>query len=181
MVISVDNYTPASHNAFYDLEEQGLVVDYVILMAYDEHYAGSKESGSVSSLGFVSDGVTNMLKQVPAERVVVGLPFFTRLWKEVKTKNGVDVSSAGAYGMSGAESVLSANDAKKKWDDTTGQYYAQYKADGATYKIWLEDEVSLEKKMQTVMKNKVAGVAFWKLGLERSITWKIIDDALQKE
>lgn len=181
LVISVDNYTPASHNAFYDLEEQGLVVDYVILMAYDEHYSGSKESGSVSSLGFVSDGVANMLKQVPAERVVVGLPFFTRLWKEVKTKNGVDVSSAGAYGMSGAESVLSANDAKKKWDDTTGQYYAQYKADGATYKIWLEDEVSLEKKMQTVMKNKVAGVAFWKLGLERSITWKIIDDALQKE
>lgn len=180
LIVSVDNYTPASYNAYYNLEEQGRVVDYVILMAYDEHYVGSKESGSVSSLGFVKNGVNNVLTKVPKERVVTGLPFFTRLWKETKKKSGeVKVTSPGAYGMSGAESVVRANDTTAKWDEATGQYYAQYKSGGATYKIWLEEETSLKKKLEVVKKQNVAGVAFWKLGFERAITWSTIEAALK--
>ena len=175
LVVSVDNYTPAEHNIFYDLAEQGRVVDYVILMAYDEHYAGSKESGSVSSLGFVKNGIEGVVAQVPKERVVVGLPFYTRLWKEVKGKKPTSV----AYGMSGAESILRANDATSKWNEETGQYYAQYKDDGATYKIWLEEETSIEKKLEVVKANQVAGVAFWKLGLERAVTWKTIEAGIK--
>lgn len=104
MIVSVDNYSPAIYNAYYDLEEQGRIVDYVILMAYDEHYNGSEESGSVSSLPFVKEGVKNVLAKVPAERTVVALPFYTRLWKEVKGKK----PHPEAYGMSGAESVVRA-------------------------------------------------------------------------
>lgn len=126
LVVSVDNYSPAAYNAFYDLAEQGRIVDYVILMAYDEHYAGSEESGSVSSLPFVEEGVKNVLAKVPKERMITALPFYTRLWKEVKTSSGVKVTSE-AYGMSGAESMVRANDASPKWDETTGQYYAEFK------------------------------------------------------
>ena len=178
IIVSVDAYTPADYNAYYDLEEQGRVVDYVILMAYDEHYAGSEKSGSVSSIGFVQSGVKNILAKVPAERVVVALPFYTRLWHEVKTKKGVRVTSA-AYGMSSAESLLRANDVTPKWDKKTGQYYAQYKGNGGTYKIWLEEENSLKRKMDVVAANKVAGVAFWKLGFERSATWLTVETALK--
>lgn len=179
LIVSVDNYAPASYNTHYNLEEQGRIVDYVILMAYDEHYAGSEESGSVSSIGFVEKGLQNVLKKVPKERVITALPFYTRLWKEVKTKSGVDVSSAGAYGMSGAESLLRSHGVTAKWDDETEQYYAQYKESGATYKIWLEEETSLKKKLKSVMKQKIAGVAFWKLGFERAVTWTTIQENLK--
>jgi len=180
LIVSVDNYTPANYNAFYDLEEQGRIVDYVILMAYDEHFAGSDESGSVSSINFVKNGVKNVVAKVPKERVITALPFYTRLWKEVENKSGEVSVSSSAYGMSGAESVLRANGAEAKWDKKTEQYYAEYKADGATYKIWLEEETSLEKKLEVVKSNKVAGVAFWKLGFERAVTWTTIENALKK-
>lgn len=176
LIVSVDNYSPAKYNTFYDLAEQGRIVDYVILMAYDEHYRGSEESGSVSSLPFVERGIKGVLEKVPKERTVVALPFYTRLWKEAKD-GGKPTSEA--YGMSNAESVLRANDATSKWDDATSQYYAQFKSSGATYKIWLEEETSLGRKLAVVKKNKVAGVAFWKLGFERAVTWSTIRDALK--
>lgn len=176
LIVSVDNYTPASYNAHYDLAEQGRIVDYVILMAYDEHYNGSEESGSVSSLGFVKNGTAGVLAKVPKERVVTALPFYTRIWKEEKGKKPVPT----AYGMSSAESVIRSHDVTPKWDDTTGQYYAEYKENGATYKVWLEEETSLKKKLEVVMEQEVAGVAFWKLGFERAATWTMISGELKK-
>lgn len=179
IVVSVDDYLPTESSAFYNWKEQGRVVDYVIFMAYDEHYAGSKESGSVSSLPFVQGGVELGLQYIPQERVVVALPFYTRLWRETKKKSGVDVSSS-AYGMSSAESVLQSNGVSAAWDDITGQYYAEFDAEGSTYKIWLEEETSLDKKMETVFSQNVAGVAFWKLGFERPVTWTTIAKYIQK-
>lgn len=175
IVVSVDDYLPTESSSFYDWAEQGRVVDYVIFMAYDEHYAGSEESGSVSSLPFVKNGVELGLKYIPKERVVTALPFYTRLWRE--TKKGV---SSSAYGMSSAESMLQSNGATPKWDDATSQYYAQFKAEGSTYKIWLEEETSLDKKLEAVFSMKVSGVAFWKLGFERPVTWTTISKYVQK-
>lgn len=173
LVVSVDDYLPTDSSAFYNWAEQGRVVDYVIFMAYDEHYAGSKESGSVSSLPFVENGVDMGLQYIPKERVVVALPFYTRLWKETKQKGKKEISS-GAYGMSAAESVLQSNGVTSSWDEATSQYYAEFKSEGSKYKIWLEEETSLEKKLQAVMSRQVAGVAFWKLGFERPVTWTTI-------
>lgn len=181
LIVSVDNYTPADYNAFYNLEEQGKIVDYVILMAYDEHYPGGEESGSVSSFGFVEKGVRDMVSKVPKERVITALPFFTRLWKEEKTKSGTKVTSPSAYGMSSAESHLKAHDTTAEWDEETAQYYAEYKENGDTYKIWLEEETSLKKKLETIMAQKVGGVAFWKLGFERAATWSMIGDEIPKD
>ncbi len=179
ITVSVDDYLPTEVSSFYNWSEQGRVVDYVIFMAYDEHYAGSKESGSVSSLPFVEKGVTLGLEHIPAERVVVALPYYTRLWKETKVKGKKQVSSS-AYGMSTAESVLQSNGATAKWDDATSQYYAEFKSDGATYKIWLEEETSLDKKLKVVFDKKVAGVAFWKLGFERPATWTTVEKYVKK-
>lgn len=177
LIVSVDNYAPANYNSYYDLAEQGRIVDYVILMAYDEHWSGGGESGSVSSLGFVKKGVEDMLAKVPKERMVTALPFFTRLWKEGKSKKA---TSPSAYGMSSAESLLRSHDTSPEWDDKTGQYYAQYKSGGFTYKIWLEEETSLKKKLGVVKKEKAAGVAFWKLGFERAATWTMIEGEIKE-
>lgn len=179
LVVSVDNYVPADYNAFYDLQEQGRIVDYVVVMGYDEHYQGGGKSGSVASLGFVDRGVKDTVARVPKERVIAALPFFTRLWKEEKTKSKVKVTSPSAYGMSSAESLLRSHDTTPEWDEKTGQYYAQYKENGAIYKIWLEEETSLKKKLEVVNKQGVAGVAFWKLGFERAATWSMIEGELK--
>lgn len=172
ITVSVDDYLPTEGTSYYDWAEQGRIADYVIFMAYDEHYAGSKTCGSVSSLPFVNDGVDLGLKYVPKERTVVALPFYTRRWK-TKKDNKVE-GKPEVYGMNSAEVMLQNNEAAKTWDEETSQYYSEFEYQGFTYKIWLEEETSLDKKLETVFAKEVAGAAFWKLGFERPVTWTTI-------
>lgn len=173
IVLSIDNYPPTSYSEYYNRTEQAAVADYVITMAYDEHYAGSEEAGPVSSLKYVQDATANTLAQVPAEQTIIALPFYSRLWKET-TKDGKTNVSSEAYSMSYAKDVLTGAGVEPVWDSATGMNYGEYKKDGALYKMWLEDEQSLEEKMKAATSGKVAGVAFWKLGLENSSVWDMI-------
>lgn len=177
IVLSVDCYVPTEYTVFYDREEQGKVVDYVVVMAYDEHYGGSKESGSVASIGFVEDAVNNIVKMVDPSQVIIGMPFYTRLWKESVVDGETKVTSS-AHSMNQASNILSQNGVKPEWDTTTGQYYAEYNVREDVYKIWLEEEKSIEEKLKVIFadrkQGKVAGVASWKLGLEKAEIWNII-------
>lgn len=174
IVLSVDNYVPAPYNNFYDLATQGRFVDYVIIMAYDEHYSGSQEAGSVSSIGFVTDAVNHTLEQVAKERVVMGIPFYTRLWKTT-TQDGETKLSSEALTMTQAENVLLQNEVVAEWDSTTAQYYAEYTRNDVTYKIWLEEEGSLSEKLRVISGADVAGVAAWRLGYETDEIWPLIE------
>ena len=187
IILSIDNYVPKGYNAHYHLEEQGKVADYVIIMGYDEHYSGSYESGPVASYEFVKFGIEETLKVVPKEKTINAVPFFTRLWKEVPKTEGELAEQAGteageyavkvtsvAYGMSEAERVIANAGAEIGVDEATGHNYAQWEADGATYKIWLEDETALEAKLKLMKENDLAGTAAWRLGFEKSDTWELI-------
>ena len=170
IVLSVDTAVPAAYSEYYDREEQGKVVDYVVVMAYDEHYAGSEVAGPVSSLGFVTDAVNNILAMVPKEKTIIAIPFYTRLWKEAE--NG-EVSSE-TYAMTPAAELIKNNGLEAKWDDTYHCYYIEYQKDGATYRMWQEEEISIEEKMKVIYGADVAGVAEWKLGLENESAWNVI-------
>ncbi|MBE5967961.1 MAG: glycosyl hydrolase family 18 [Lachnospiraceae bacterium] len=170
IVLSVDNYVPTPYTAYYDREEQGKIIDYVITMAYDEYYAGSEVAGPVASLGFVKDAVTNTLEAVPKEKIIIAIPFYTRLWKE--TKDG-EVSSE-SFSMTPAENILKDNEAEPEWDETYGSYYAEYEKDGALYRMWQEEDKSIEEKLKVIYGGDVAGIAAWKLGLEKESTWNVI-------
>lgn len=173
IVLSVDNYVPAPYSSYYNRKEQGDVVDYVITMAYDEHHASSEESGSVASIGYVSDAVTNILKEVPAERSIIGIPFYTRVWKEVTTDDGTEVSAV-AYGMSQALNLLKDYGVEPEWNKDIGQYYGEFEKEGARYRVWLEEDKSIEEKMKIIDESGMAGVAGWKLGLEKESIWNVI-------
>ena len=108
----------------------------------------------------------------------MALPFYTRLWKEKKMSGRTKVTSE-AYGMDSAEQIVKDNGGLAKWDDTTGQYYAEFKSNKEVCKIWLEEEKSLELKMQTVTAKDVAGLAFWKLGFERDSIWDVVEKYLK--
>lgn len=189
IILSVDNYVPKGYNAHYNLKEQGNVADYVIIMGYDEHYSGSYESGPVASLAFVEEGIKETLKVVPKEKTINAVPFFTRLWKEVpktegqlKKEEGTEAAeypvkvTSSAYGMDEAKMVIKSAGAKITVDKATGQNYAQWEENGATYKIWLEDIDALESKLQLMKEYQLAGTSAWRLGFENQKAW----DTIQK-
>ncbi|MCR4956776.1 MAG: SH3 domain-containing protein [Lachnospiraceae bacterium] len=175
LILSVNNYVPSAYTAFYNRKEQANYADYVICMAYDEHYAGSKE-GSVSSIDFVKNGVADSLKEVPKNQLILALPFYTREWALTPAeKDGEEYKvTSRAIGMKEAENLAKVNGATPTWDDKTGQYFVSYEKDGKTYKIWMEEEKSLDLKLQQVSENKLAGMAFWKLGFEKPAVWNTI-------
>ena len=187
LVLSVDNYVPKSFNTQYDRKEQGIVADYVVIMGYDEYYAGSPEAGPVSSYNYVKEGITETLKEVPAEKVISGIPFFTRLWKEtpkteeeLKSDKGTDAEQysttveSDAYGMDNAQAIVKQAGVDTTWDKKAGQNYATWEADGSKYEIWMEDSKSIEAKLKLMKKYKLAGTAEWSLGQESSDIWNLI-------
>ena len=187
LVLSVDNPVPEDFTSHYDRREQGLVVDYVVIMGYDEYYAGSPEAGPVSSYNYVKEGITETLKEVPAEKVISGIPFFTRLWKEtpkteeeLKSDKGTDAEQysatveSDAYGMDNAQAIVKQAGVDTTWDKKAGQNYATWEADGSKYEIWLEDSKSIEAKLKLMKKYKLAGTAEWSLGQESSDIWNLI-------
>ncbi|NLL79209.1 MAG: SH3 domain-containing protein [Clostridiales bacterium] len=173
IVLSVDNYVPKEYSAHYNRAEQGVVADYVIIMGYDEHWGGGGVAGSVASIDFVEEGIVNTLADVPKEKVINALPFYTRIWKTV---NGEVTSEA--VGMDTAQAFLDKNGVTAVWDEGTCQNYAEFTAeDGSFYQVWLEDEQSLAVKLNVMKMNELAGVAAWKLGFERASVWDVIAEA----
>ena len=176
LVFSIDNPVPMPYNRFYNRKEQGIVADYVIIMGYDEHYSGSTEAGSVASLEFVKNGILDTLEEVPAEKTITGSPFYTRLWTE--PFGGGNMTSE-AMSMQSAADYIAANGMDTYWDDTVGQTVATLETEDALYSMWLEDEQSVAEKMKLVQENQLAGVAEWKLGLEKPSVWPVIAQYLQ--
>lgn len=179
LVLSVDNYVPTGYTAHYNRKEQGIFADYVIIMGYDEHYGGSEVAGSVASIGFVKEGIEMTLEEVPAEKVINAIPFYTRIWKEENTENGTVSVSSQAAGMERIENLINEKNLDTGWNEECAQFYTEYEEDGALYRIWIENDVSIEEKMKLIQENDLAGVAEWKLGFQKNTVWDVINKYLQ--
>lgn len=175
LVLSVDNYVPMGGTDHYDRTEQGIVADYVIIMGYDEHYAGSREAGSVASINFVEDGIEQTVAQVPPEKVINAVPFYTRIWE---TKDGAIGSQA--VGMDVAEEYVRAHNIPVEWNEETCQNYGEYTEGGSLFQVWLEDESSIEVKLNIMDKYQIAGVACWRLGFEKPAVWDKIEEYMNR-
>ncbi len=174
LVLSVDVPPLFSMTEFYDRAEMNEVADYVIVMAYDEHYSGS-EAGSVASISYSEESVTNMLKEVSADKLILGIPFYTRLWAV-----GSDGSvSSTAYGMEAINTLLASKGVSASVDESTGQNYAEYTENGMTYQVWLEDAGSVGERMQVMQNHSLAGIASWAAGYETEDIWQVIQQYLQ--
>ena len=173
LVLSVDNYVPRGFNDHYERGEQGVFADYVIIMGYDEHYNGSQEAGSVASIGFVEEGIQKTVNEVPPEKVINAVPFYTRIWKS----EGANLTSE-AVGMELAEQFVDNHNIEVRWDEVTCQNYGEVQEGGTFYQVWLEDEQSIEAKLNIMQKYNIAGVAAWKLGFEKASIWDVIGNYL---
>ena len=175
LVLSIDNYVPMGGTDHYNRTEQGIVADYIVIMGYDEHYAGSKEAGSVASINFVEKGIEQTLAQAPPEKVINAVPFYTRIWE---TKDGAIGSQA--VGMDTAEEFVRAHNIMVEWNEETCQNYGEYTADGSLFQVWLEDERSIEVKLNIMDKYKIAGVACWRLGFEKPEIWDQMEEYMNR-
>ena len=170
IILSVDNYVPAAHNLFYDRREQGIFADYVIIMGYDETPSNSETAGSVASIGFVDEGIQKTLEEVPGEKVINAIPFYTRFWR---TDESGEVTFE-TLGMEGASTKAVNNSVEPVWDETSGQYYIELEYEGSIYQMWMEEERSVEEKLKLMKQYGLGGASFWKLGLERPAVWDVI-------
>lgn len=174
LVLSTDNYKPESYNASYNLREQSSFVDYLILMAYDEHYAGS-DAGSVASIGFVEEGIQQMLELVPKEQVVAAIPFYTRVW----TTNAEGTTSVAVDMQTGLDQI-SIYGTTALWSEEAGQYVMAAESSKGSVQIWLEEDRSVGEKMKKIQEYELAGAAYWRLGFENSSVWSVINQYLQE-
>lgn len=165
---------------FYDRKSLGEIVDYVIVMAYDEHWATSPTAGSVASIPWVEKGINGILEEVPSDKVILGIPFYTRLWIEEKDEQGnVNVRSE-TLTMEKAQEWIKKHNAPIVYDDASGQNYVDLIEGNITYKIWLEDSVSLEKRIDIMKKYRLAGIATWRRGFESEGYWELIAEYVEK-
>lgn len=176
LVVSVDTPVPQAYTMYYQRGEQARFVDYMIVMAYDEHFAGSEEAGSVSSLPFVQQAVEEMTRVMPADQVICGIPFYTRVWTE---KFGQSAITSEVLGMDGAKNYAKENQMTETWDASLGQNVATVETSDARYTIWMEDEQSMEEKLKVIQSADLAGVAEWKLGFERADIWSLISEYIE--
>lgn len=176
LVVSVDTPVPQAYTMYYQRGEQARFVDYMIVMAYDEHFAGSEEAGSVSSLLFVQQAVEEMTRVMPADQVICGIPFYTRVWTE---KFGQSAITSEVLGMDGAKNYAKENQMTETWDASLGQNVATVETSDARYTIWMEDEQSMEEKLKVIQSADLAGVAEWKLGFECADVWSLISKYIE--
>lgn len=176
LVVSVDTPVPQAYTMYYQRGEQARFVDYMIVMAYDEHFAGSEKAGSVSSLPFVQQAVEEMTRVMPADQVICGIPFYTRVWTE---KFGQSAIISEVLGMDGAKNYAKENQMTETWDASLGQNVATVETSDARYTIWMEDEQSMEEKLKVIQSADLAGVAEWKLGFECADVWSLISEYIE--
>lgn len=178
LIVSMDitvKMNVANWSSCYDRKRLGKVLDYVVLMAYDEHGRLSKTSGSVASLSWVEKGLQNLQTEVPAKKIILGIPLYMRLWQEDSAGN----VTAQTLNMMKAEEIIQTKDITPTWLPATGQYYFSYKEKGYTYKVWQENAKSLKLKLALVNKYNLAGVAAWRKGFETPDIWPMISEELE--
>ncbi len=171
IIVSVDVYMPSNWSGHYEREKVAAVSDYFIVMAYDQHWSGSEEPGSVSEISWVDEGIKRTLQEVPKEKLVLGIPFYTRLWTQ--TSEGL---SSVPYGMTSAKQLIDKWGVTPQLDTASGQNYAEVQKDNETYKLWIEDYSSISKRIAIMDKYKLAGYGAWKLGLESSDIWEVLGE-----
>ncbi len=178
--VSTDVYVPSPWTVHYNRAEIAKSVDYFVIMAYDEHWSGSDEAGSVGSLPWVQQAIESTLEEVPGEKVILGVPFYARLWREDVDDSGQLKLSTRALGMNAIKQELKNNQVTPLWDEVLGQYYAEYEKEGGLYRVWMEEEDSMKERVNLVSKYNLAGISGWKLGLESPETWKVINEHISK-
>ena len=154
----------------FDRDVLANVSDYIVFMAYDQYGTGGNKEGTTAGYNWVENNVNKFIGQeaVAKEKIILGIPLYTRLWKE----DGGKITSK-VVNIKDVDSTL-PSDIKKKWDEELKQNYVEYTDGSATYKMWIEDEKSIAEKIGLAKKYDLAGIAFWEKDREYDGFWQSV-------
>ncbi|MBP7175922.1 MAG: glycoside hydrolase [Thermoclostridium sp.] len=183
LTVSVDVTVPDGSDTWsrcYDRKALAETVDYVCLMTYDQTWAGSSKSGSTAELDWVEENLKKTLKEVPADKLLMGIPLYTRLWEETTDANGKTTAKTGkALTMQAANSLMEKNNVQPQWDERSGQYSVSFTDGGVTYKMWLENEHSVNYKSALAHKYNLAGTSAWSYNFANEKVWAVFAENLK--
>lgn len=185
LVVSID-VTPKSSSQmwsmFYDRTAIGEVVDYMIIMGYDQHGGGSQVAGSVGTIPWVDTAIRRIIEEdhVPPHKLILAVPFYTRIWTEDVVDGKTKVSSRAVF-MNSTDKIIQDLNLKVTYQTETGQNYVEYRENGKLNKIWLEDDTSMTARLDLIKKYGLAGVASWRRGYESPAVWDLIKDVLERK
>lgn len=185
IIVSID-VTPKSNSemwsVFLDRKALGQIVDYMMVMTYDEHWAASPVAGSVASIPWVERSIQRILEEddVPPSKLILGIPLYTRLWTEAPQTDGSIKVSSKAIGMEAAEKIIVDNQLQKQYLEDVGQNYVEYNTEEGKKRIWLEDEKSIQNRIELVHKYDLAGIATWSRSFAKPSIWEVMDKALHQ-
>ena len=172
LILIVDVFVPDAWSMYYNRKEIAETADYICVMAYDEYNLNSDEPGPVASYDFVLNGIKNTLKEVSKDKIIIGLPFYTRIWHTKNNKFKIENVS-----MQVGFDFFKKRNVEFKWLDDKKYFYCEYEdmEQNIIYKSWLEDENSIEEKLKLVKKFDLAGISGWKRGFEKKIIWELVN------
>ena len=177
VTLSVDVTEPDGSDSWslcFDRNVIGDVSDYIVFMAYDQYGSASKKAGSTASYDWVEKNINKFIKQegVEANKIILGIPLYTRLWKE----NGSEVTST-VIAMKNEDKYIKS---ETTWLESAQQKYVEYTDKNVTYKMWIEDEDSIRQKLNLIKKYNLTGAAFWQKGFEKDDIWQIVKSQIME-
>lgn len=182
VVLSVDAAPPWGSDQwslFLDRRAVAQTADYVILMAYDEHPASSPVSGPVASLGWTEEALVKTLELIPAEKLLLGVPLYTRLWEERPDGAGGISATSRSIAMKDQKALLLGKNPTYVYDEAAGLLLAEYHEDGALKRMWLENEESVKARARLVGIHRLAGLASWRRGFEAEEFWTWVREVMK--
>ncbi|HEY3363683.1 MAG TPA: glycosyl hydrolase family 18 protein [Symbiobacteriaceae bacterium] len=148
-----------------DYAAVGAIIDQMYIMVYDEHWKGG-EPGPVASLPWTEKVVRYATGVMPAQKIVLGIPFYGYEWPSDGKSGG-----AKAYGSQSMAARVAGFGANVKWDPVAGENVATYKTPSGDRVAWWPDERSLDAKLKLAYQYNLKGVALWRLGFEPDDWW----------
>ena len=179
IVTSVDVTAPDGSENWslcFDRDVLADASDYLVFMAYDQYGISSTKAGTTAGADWVEANIKKFLGQeaVSKEKIILGMPLYTRLWK---TDSNGKVSST-VVNMNQIDNKLPSN-VEKIWNENTKQYYVEYETNGVKYQMWIEDEKSIEEKLNLINQYELAGGAFWEKDRETQNIWTLAEEKLK--
>lgn len=190
LIFSVAVFVPAPWRQYYNHAEVGRVVDYVAVMAYDEHgafIANLHEDATVgpnASIGFVRNAVEYLVNVMDSNQIILGLPFYTRIWEIRQNEYGQNHYTDRAVGIQLGQNIFANAGAPLIWNEHYGSYFATFataeNGQDVVTLAWVETERSLALKTALVNEHNLAGVAGWRRGLETPGVWTTIYNTIHR-
>lgn len=155
--IDITGYSDSENwSMVYDRKAFGDVVDYVVLMAYDETWASSTTAGPVASYPWVRQNVEALLKEVPSEKIILGVPYYMRSWTskiEVDSKGKVKVSETKGKTLPMGEAEALKEKYKKRvtWNDNLKTNYVVFGTNSLGEQLLAYKETGREPRLVVPM------------------------------